>query len=81
MITDQQALSGRLTEATRIDLSFFAESTLDLRGRHLKIGTSLAVGNNCNRLLPPLTLSHAEADIALERMDETCTVMLGTMTT
>jgi acetylornithine/N-succinyldiaminopimelate aminotransferase len=36
-------------------------------------------GENCIRLLPPLNLSHAEADIALERMDETCNAMLSEM--
>ncbi|MGH6617450.1 aspartate aminotransferase family protein [Sphingomonas sp.] len=36
-------------------------------------------GDNCIRLLPPLTLSHVEADIALERIDETCNAMLGVM--
>ena len=56
------------------------ETTLDLRDRLLQIGSNLAVGNNCNRLLPPLTLPHAEADIALERIDEMRTIMLGTMT-
>ena len=34
-------------------------------------------GENCIRLLPLLNLSHAEADIALERMDETCNAMLS----
>jgi acetylornithine/N-succinyldiaminopimelate aminotransferase len=36
-------------------------------------------GENCIRLLPALNLSHAEADIALERMDETCNAMLSEM--
>jgi acetylornithine/N-succinyldiaminopimelate aminotransferase len=46
------------------------------RDRHLLVAGG---GDNCIRLLPPLTLSHAEADIALERLDETCNAMLGTM--
>ncbi|MDB5707331.1 MAG: acetylornithine transaminase [Sphingomonas bacterium] len=36
-------------------------------------------GENCIRLLPPLNLSHAEAGIVLERMDETCNAMLTEM--
>jgi acetylornithine/N-succinyldiaminopimelate aminotransferase len=46
------------------------------RDRHLLVA---GCGENCIRLLPPLNLSHAEADIALERMDETCNAMLSEM--
>ncbi|WP_034156949.1 aspartate aminotransferase family protein [Sphingomonas sp. ERG5] len=46
------------------------------RERHLLVA---AGGENCVRLLPPLTISHDEADIALERLDETCNAMLGMM--
>jgi acetylornithine/N-succinyldiaminopimelate aminotransferase len=34
-------------------------------------------GENCIRLLPPLNLTHEEAEIALERLDETCNAMLA----